>query len=200
MHEAVFENGFRDFRHAIRPSKHCHKLRLHIRGKSRMRRSADFDGFGAPCHLEPNPIGANINNCPHFPKLQNHSFQISGHTIRNQHIAVRSRCRTEERSGLNTVSDHSVFGPVKTFNPFNHQCGRTSTRDLCTHSIEAIGQVNHFRFTRSIFNDRRSLCEHCSHHQIFRTGDRHHIGGNMRRLQTGAFYDNIAVVNFNRST
>ena len=74
-------------------------------------------------------------------------------------------------------------------------CNRSGTRsfDLCTHLVEQVGEVGHFRFTRTVLQDRFSLGESGGHEQVFGPSHRDFVEDNLRALESVGFSLNIAV-------
>ena len=69
-----------------------------------------------------------------------------------------------------------------------------NTADLGTHSVQAVGKVDNFRFARRVFNDRCSFGNGCCHHQVFRTGYGNRFHEDMRATQSFHFRLDVATL------
>ncbi len=71
------------------------------------------------------------------------------------------------------------------------------TLDLCAHLAQAIHQINDFRFTGGIAQDRRSLGKRRGHDRVFRGPDGGELHRDLRPLQsTGRFGMQVSVAQF----
>ena len=76
-------------------------------------------------------------------------------------------CSQHESSCFNAVRYYSVFRSSQLVHTLNPYGVGSCTFYLCPHLVEEVGQVNDFRFLRSIFKVCGTLCQNCCHHDVF---------------------------------
>ena len=72
---------------------------------------------------------------------------------------------------------------------------RTLTSNPGPHGNQALGQIHHFRFARSVFQNRRPRRQRRGHHQILGTRHRHGVHEYPRALQAGCRSHDIPMLN-----
>ena len=194
MHKAILEHGFGDDAGTFGDGVHGHELRLHVRGKRRIRCGAHVHGLGAASlHIEADPVVAGFYRRPGLAQFIQHRLQQVGLGIAHLYAAAgHGRCH-QVRTGFNAVGNDVVAAAAQAFDAFdgNHVAARAY--DAGAHAIETTGQVRHFRFARGIFNHRDAVRQGRGHHQVFGAGDRHHVHKNARTLKTFGARLDIAV-------
>ena len=88
-----------------------------------------------------------------------------------------------------------MLGAVKRVAAINHNGRRAVALNLRPHRAQAVREIHHFRLTRGVFNHRAAFSEDCRHHDVFGSGDRHHIGHDLRSLQPAALQIHEPVIN-----
>jgi hypothetical protein len=68
-----------------------------------------------------------------------------------------------------------VFRAVQAFDAFDDDGIGAMAADLRAHRIEAVRDVDDFRLTRGVFDDRTALRQHRRHHDVLGTADRDDI-------------------------
>ena len=112
VHEAVFKNGFHHFARTFGHGVHCHKLRLHVGGKTGVHDGADVHGFGALLHIDGNPVVARFDNRACFNQLVEYGFHRFGCGVTQHDFTARHRYGTEESTGFDAVGHNAVFAAV----------------------------------------------------------------------------------------
>ena len=195
MHEAVFKNRLGNLSRAIRHAVKRHDLGLHIGGEAGVRLRADRHRLRAAVHRYMDPVRTRFNLSPRLADLVDHNRKRVRSDIGERHITLRRGRGRHEGTRLNAVGDHGVFRAVKRIAAVNHNGRRAVTLNLRAHRAQAVREIHHFRLTRGVFNHRAAFGEDCRHHDVFGSGDRHHIGHDLRPLQPAALQIHESVIN-----
>src|SRR6476661_5544789 len=104
------------------------------------------------------------------------------------------------RAGFDAIWNDVVIASVQLTDAFDRDDIRPGTDDASPSLHEKVREIRDLRFLRSIFNDRGSLSERRSHHQIFCPGNRWRVAIDLSTLQPLRFGANIPVFHRNFRT
>ena len=120
-----------------------------------------------------------------------------GYHIFDQDIAVGSRRRDHKGSRFNLIGNNRIGGAVHMLDPadFNHI--RTGAAYISAHGIQKVGQVNHVRLFRHIFQNGQPLCADSGQHDINGCANGNAIKINMTARQLLGFGADHAMIDGN---
>src|SRR6185295_16195489 len=104
------------------------------------------------------------------------------------------------RAGFDAIWNDVVIASGQLTDTFDRDDIRPSTDDASPSFYKKIREIRDLRFLRSIFNDRGSLRERRSHHQIFCSGNRWRVAIDLSTYQPFRFGTNIHVFHRNFRT
>ena len=184
MHETILEHRLGDGAGAFGDGIQRRELGLHIRRKGRIGRGAQVDRFGTlSMHVQTHPILAGIDVGPRLFQFQQDRVEEIRTGVLEHDPAGGNGPRHQIRAGFDPVRQNTVTGPVETLYTLDGQGVRTGPFDLRAHGVEAIGQIRHFRLMGRIFDHRFPVRQGGGHHQVLRTGHRHHIQHQARAFE-----------------
>ena len=76
-----------------------------------------------------------------------------------------------------------MLAAVQALDALNPDAAGAVAFNFRAHLDEHFGQIADFRLLRGVFEDGFTLGERGSHQEVFRAGDRHHVGGDVGALQ-----------------
>src|SRR5574343_58493 len=194
VHEAVFENRFADGRHAIGNAVDGHELRLHVGRESRIGRRAQADRLQALGSDEADRIALDGNLAAGVHQLVDDGIEVGGRGLQQADVAASDRRGTEIGAGLDAVGHDRVRRAVQLVDALDADDVGAGAGDAGAHRDQAIGQVDHFRLTRGIFDDRFALGQASGHHQVLGAGHGAHVGADASALQAGRLGMDVALL------
>ena len=172
------------------------ELRLHVRGKRRIRRGAHVDrARPAAAHVQLDPVRPAPDGRAGLLELEQHRVEV-----------VRAACAAAR-------TWPPVMAPATRKVPVSMRSGCTSYRvpcSLCTPSItmrsvpapldlrahgdQEIRQVDHLRFARRVLEHGLALGQRRRHHQVLGAGDGHGVEHQVRAPQAPGARADVAVL------
>ena len=163
MHEAVFENGFRDHGSAFSDAHQRHELRLHICGEAR-------EGFGhhiraakpiAACDAKPAFFFRDIH--AGFTQRARHRAQMIQARPLQQQRPASDGSGASKGAGFNPVRDDGVRCGAKACHAFHQQTICADAFNPCPHAHQAGGEVSDFGLARGVQNLALPACQSRCH-------------------------------------
>ena len=105
--------------------------------------------------------------------------------VAQKHITTRCSDGTQKCSSFDAVGHYAVVTAIQFFHTLDANAAGAMSFDLGAHGNQHFGQVRNFRFLGGVFQNGFALCQGRSHQKVFGAGDRHHVGGDTRTMQTG---------------
>ena len=183
VHEAVFEDGFADRRNTVGDGIDGHELGLHVSRESRVRCRAQADSLQAPRCFQADGIALGGDVAAGIHQLVDDGIEIGGRSLRQTHIAAGGSGSTQVGTGLDAIRHDAVVGTGQALDATDADDVSTGAGNLGAHSHQAVGQIDHFRLARGVFDDRFAFGQYRGHHQVFGTGHGDHVGADACALQ-----------------
>ena len=109
VHEAVLEDRLDDRADAVGDRVERGELRLHVGGKSRMRRGAQVDGARPAFHVDLDPVRADGDPGAGLAQLRDHGIEVRGLGPDDSHVPAGNGAGDQEGAGLDAVRQHAVL-------------------------------------------------------------------------------------------
>ena len=180
MHVAVFENRFCNHRGAVSDCVHRHELRLHIGGKRRVGRGAQAHAVIRPAHSKLDEIAAALDFRVGFFELVEHGIENVTARIGRDNLPAGSGGGNQKRPRFDAIRHDGVSGADQAAHALYADHIRAVAFNFRAHRDEAIGEIDHFRLPRGIFQRRHAVGQGRGHHEIFRSRDGDFIHENAR--------------------
>ena len=130
-----------------------------------------------------------------FHKLCNCCLQMFRNHIQNRYISFGScRCK-HESSSLDLIRNNRILCTMQMRNSADLDHIRSCSPDICSHTVEEVGNIYNMRFFRNIFKNGKPLCHGCRHHNINGSAHTDNIKINVFSYQPCCLGDNLAVFN-----
>ena len=113
--------------------------------------------------------------------------------IQYRYISPGSCCCEHECSCFNLIRDHRIFCAVETLytTDLDHVC--TCSSDVGSHAVQEVCNVYNVRLFRNIFQNGKSFCHSCCHHNIDGCSNTYNVKINMFSNKTVCFCNNLAM-------
>ena len=184
MHEAVLEDGLGDHAGTLGHRVQYGELGLHVGREGRVGGSLDGDRLeGAASHVEGNPVFTLLNQGASLFQLDQYRFQQGRVGVTAGDLAAGNRCAHQEGTGFDTVGLDAVAAAMQTLDTVDGQGVGARALDLGAQRVEEVGQIDHFRLARGVFDHGTAFGQGGGHHQVFGTGDGDHVHQDMGTLQ-----------------
>ncbi len=185
VHEAVLEDGLGDHAGTLSYRVQHGELGLHVGRERRVGGSLDGDRLeGATCHVQGDPVFTLLNQGAGLFQLDQYCFQQGRVCLAAGDLAAGDRCAHQEGSGLDAVRLHAVAATVQTLDAIDDQSICARPLDLGAQGIEEVGQIDHFRLARGVFDHGATVSQGGGHHQVLGTGDGNHVHQDVSTFQT----------------
>ena len=200
VHETVFEDRFTNGGHAVGNAVDGHELGLHVGRESRIRRSTQADRFQSPGRHQADRVtlDGNFTSCIH--QLVDHRVEVGCGRLEQADIAPRCRRRAQIGAGLDTVRHDGVRSAMQLVYALDANDVGAGAGNAGAHGNQAVGQIDHLRFTRRVLDDGLPLGQAGGHHQVLGTGHGNHVGTDSRPLQAGRLGMDIALLDLDLGT
>ncbi len=184
VHEAVLEDGLGDHAGTLGHRVQDGELGLHVGRERRVGGGLDGDRLqGATCHVEGDPVVTLINQGASLFQLDQYGFQQAGVSVAAGDLATGDRCTHQEGPGLDAIRLHAVAATVQTLDAVDGQGVGARALDLGAQGVEEVGQVDHFRLARGVFDHGATVGQGGGHHQVLGAGDGDHVHQDVGTLQ-----------------
>ena len=196
VHEAAFEDGFRDHARTLGNRHQSHHLRLDIRGKSRIRQRLyihtpePFGGTNADCFLLDHELGAR------FPQLGQEGLRMVRPASLYRDIPLRDRTGYQIGRRLDPIRNNLMIRAMQRRHPLDRDHVRPGSTDPSASRDQKLCEVSDLRLPSGIFNHRGAVGQAGSHHDIFGACDRRDVEINLGPSQT-AWRSRVHVAVFN---
>ena len=140
-----------------------------------MRQGAHVDRFRTALHVQRDPVVAALDHGAGFGQLVEDHVHAARCGIAQHHVALGHGAGDEEGAGLDAVRHDRVFGAVQALDALDDQLVAADALDLGAHRHQAVGEVDHFRLARGVFQDGGAFGQHRRHHQVFGAADGDHV-------------------------
>ena len=184
VHEAVLEHRLDDGAGALGDGVEGNELGLHVGREGRVRRGAHVDGLGTlALHVQLDPVRTGGDLGAGFLQLGQHGLEDGRIGIFQLDPATGGGRGYQVGAGLDTVGHHAVTTATEALDAVDDDGVGTGAADLAAHGIDEVGQVDHFRLTRGVFQHGAALGQGGSHHDVLGTGHTDDIEEEVRAAQ-----------------
>ena len=112
-----------------------------------------------------------------FTQLVDHCNQVVHAPVTQHDIAAGRRYSAQKSASFDPVGHYLMRATMQLFNALNADAAGAMAFNFCAHLDEHFGQVTNLRLLRSILKNGFTFGQRCSHQEVFRPGDGHHVGG-----------------------
>ena len=139
VHEAVFEDIFRDDRRAFGLRGQRHELRLHVGRKARVLFGVDIGGFEWTITLHADAVAGFCDLNSGLFEFLKYSSEMTGITSGHVQVAAGQRSGDDEGTCFDAVGDDAVFCAMQFGYALHTNCGGACAFNFRAHFDEQIG-------------------------------------------------------------
>ncbi|MCY1293436.1 hypothetical protein D9M70_426950 [compost metagenome] len=184
MHEAVLEHRLDHragtFGHRVEGDE----LRLHVGGERRVRRGTQVDRLRPlAVHVQFDPVLAAGDLGAGFLQLGQHGLEDGRIGVLELDAATGGGGGDQVGAGLDAIGHHAVARAVQTLDAVDGDGVGAGALDLRAHGDQAVGQVDHFRLARGVFQHAAALGQGGGHHDVLGAGHADRVEEEVRAAQ-----------------
>ena len=115
--------------------------------------------------------------------------------IQYRYISLCSGCCEHECSCFDLIRDYGIFCSVKALytTDLDHIC--TCSPDVGSHAVQEVRNIYNMWLFCNIFQNSKSFCHSCCHHNVNRCTNTYHIEINMLSDKTVCLCNDLAMFN-----
>ena len=130
-----------------------------------------------------------------FYQFCDRSLQMLRNNIQYRYISLCCCCCEHECSCFDLIRDHRIFCSVKALytTDLDHIC--TCSPDVGSHAVQEVRNIYNMWLFCNIFQNGKSFCHSCCHHNVNRCSNTYHVEINMLSDKTVCLCNDLAMFN-----